>query len=102
VRAPDALQKYIEDPLSEAIIPGTLPRPAEFDVYLSDTGIFCRQIVEQPVGAGGIAEEVPQPPGTLCICFKRDLGRHHAQSGYTRPTTLMRFASQSVVPNAVP
>jgi len=64
-----ALQKYIEDPLSEAIIQGTLPRPAEFDVYLGDTGIFCRQIVEQPVGVGGIAEEVAQPPGTPLYLF---------------------------------
>src|SRR4051794_40802941 len=39
-----ALQKYIEDPLSDAIIQGTLPRPAELEVYLGDTGIFCRQI----------------------------------------------------------
>ncbi len=30
-----ALQKYIEDPLSEALIQGTLPRPAELEVYLS-------------------------------------------------------------------
>ncbi len=29
-----ALQKYIEDPLSEALIQGTLARPAEFDVFL--------------------------------------------------------------------
>ena len=33
-----ALQKYIEDPLSEAIIQGSLPRPAELEVYLGDTG----------------------------------------------------------------
>jgi ATP-dependent Clp protease ATP-binding subunit ClpC len=55
-----ALQKYIEDPLSEALIQGTLPRPADLEVYLGDTGIFCRQIPkegeEQLVGAGGPAE----------------------------------------------
>ncbi|HEV1285128.1 MAG TPA: hypothetical protein VNU44_07455 [Bryobacteraceae bacterium] len=28
-----ALQKYIEDPLSEALIQGTLPRPSELEVY---------------------------------------------------------------------
>ena len=52
-----ALQKYIEDPLSEALIQGSLPRPAEFEVYLADGGIFCRQLLEQPVGAP--AEDAP-------------------------------------------
>ncbi len=49
-----ALQKYIEDPLAEALIQGSLPRPADLEVYLSDTGIFCRPIKEMqelPVGA---------------------------------------------------
>jgi ATP-dependent Clp protease ATP-binding subunit ClpC len=49
------LQKYIEDPLSEALIQGSLPRPSELEVYLSDSGIYCRPIAgelqEQPVGA---------------------------------------------------
>jgi ATP-dependent Clp protease ATP-binding subunit ClpC len=49
-----ALQKYIEDPLSEALIQGSLARPAEFEVYLGENGIFCRQL--QPVG-----EPQPQP-----------------------------------------
>ncbi len=31
-----ALQKYIEDPLSEALIQGSLARPAEFEVYLGE------------------------------------------------------------------
>lgn len=52
-----ALQKYVEDPLSDAIIQGTLPRPAELEVYLGDTGIFCRQVAKEgeevPVGVGG-------------------------------------------------
>src|SRR5476649_989303 len=64
-----ALQKYIEDPLSEALIQGTLPRPAELEVYLGDTGIYYRQInaeVETPVTAGGPAEVVP---GTLLYTF---------------------------------
>ncbi len=39
-----ALQKYIEDPLSEALIQGSLQRPAEYEVFLGETGIFCRQI----------------------------------------------------------
>jgi ATP-dependent Clp protease ATP-binding subunit ClpC len=52
-----ALQKYIEDPLSEALIQGSLPRPSEFEVYLGDRGIYCRQLQEQPVGAPG--DEAP-------------------------------------------
>jgi ATP-dependent Clp protease ATP-binding subunit ClpC len=53
-----ALQKYIEDPLSEALIQGSLPRPSEFEVYLGDSGIMCQQISgegaeeEATVGAG--------------------------------------------------
>jgi ATP-dependent Clp protease ATP-binding subunit ClpC len=48
-----ALQKFVEDPLSEALIQGSLPRPAELEVYLSETGLFVRevkQLEEQPVG----------------------------------------------------
>ena len=65
-----ALQKYIEDPLSEALIQGSLPRPGEFEVYLSDTGIYCRQLnkpeeslenVEAVVGAGGTAVATYEP-----------------------------------------
>ena len=52
-----ALQKFIEDPLSEALIQGTLPRPSELEVYLGESGIYCRPIAgelqEQPVGAPG-------------------------------------------------
>ena len=50
-----ALQKYVEDPLSEALIQGSLPRPSELEVYLGDTGIYYRVIqqeaAEQLVGA---------------------------------------------------
>jgi len=63
-----ALQKYIEDPLSEALIQGTLPRPAELEVYLGETGLFVRpinQAEEQLVGAGGDAP----PPGTPLYTF---------------------------------
>ncbi|MGO9128853.1 MAG: ATP-dependent Clp protease ATP-binding subunit [Bryobacteraceae bacterium] len=45
-----ALQKYIEDPLSEALIQGSLPRPAQFEIYLGDTGIYCRQVKESKEG----------------------------------------------------
>jgi len=56
-----ALQKYIEDPLSEALIQGNLQRPAEYEVYLGETGIFCRLIQaegEVAVGAGAETEAV--------------------------------------------
>jgi len=44
------LQKYIEDPLSEALIQGSLPRPAELEIYLGDTGIYFRQVKESKEG----------------------------------------------------
>jgi ATP-dependent Clp protease ATP-binding subunit ClpC len=51
-----ALQKFIEDPLSEALIQGSLLRPAEYEIYLNETGIFCRVIGGEgdvaTVGAG--------------------------------------------------
>ena len=60
-----ALQKYIEDPLSELLIQGNLPRPAELEVYLGDTGIFYRQVnvpVPEAVTANGETEAVPAAP----------------------------------------
>src|SRR6476661_3852140 len=39
-----ALQKYVEDPLSEALIQGVLPKPSELEIYLGDTGIYYRQV----------------------------------------------------------
>jgi ATP-dependent Clp protease ATP-binding subunit ClpC len=64
-----ALQKYVEDPLSEALIQGTLPRPAELEVFLGDGGIYCRQLIEQPVGvAEGTVAEAP-PPATVLYQF---------------------------------
>ena len=63
-----ALQKYIEDPLSESLIQGTLPRPAELEVYLGDTGIYYRQVnaEAEAVPAGGPVEPAP---GTLLYTF---------------------------------
>ena len=64
-----ALQKYIEDPLSESLIQGTLPRPSELEVYLGDTGIYYRQLNvegDAPVTAGGPVEPTP---GTLLYTF---------------------------------
>jgi ATP-dependent Clp protease ATP-binding subunit ClpC len=73
-----ALQKYIEDPLSEALIQGSLARPAEFEVYLGEGGIYCRQMQPvdqpQPVAAGEgapAAEEVAPPaPGIPLYMFE--------------------------------
>ncbi len=66
-----ALQKYIEDPLSEALIQGSLPRPSELEVYLGDTGILlppgAGELQEQPVGAP--AEEKAPVPGTALYLF---------------------------------
>ena len=63
-----ALQKYIEDPLSEALIQGSLPRPSELEVYLGEGGIYCRQLQEEPVGVaeGGVAE-APLPAGHCAV-----------------------------------
>src|SRR5205823_1366273 len=63
-----ALQKYIEDPLSEALIQGTLPRPSELEVYLGDTGIYYRQLgVEGEAPVTELAPEVAA--GTLLYTF---------------------------------
>jgi ATP-dependent Clp protease ATP-binding subunit ClpC len=72
-----ALQKYIEDPLSEALIQGSLARPADFEVYLGEGGIYCRQLQEQPqpqpvaAGEGAPVEELPAPaPGMPLYMFE--------------------------------
>ncbi|HMF74904.1 MAG TPA: ATP-dependent Clp protease ATP-binding subunit [Bryobacteraceae bacterium] len=65
-----ALQKYIEDPLSEALIQGSLPRPSELEIYLGENGIYCRQLGDlegQPVAAGDV-ETLPAP-GTPLYLF---------------------------------
>jgi len=41
-----ALQKYVEDPLSEALIQGGLQRPATLEIYLSGEGLAFRPVVE--------------------------------------------------------
>jgi ATP-dependent Clp protease ATP-binding subunit ClpC len=60
-----AIQRYIEDPLSEALIQGSLERPADIEIYLTETGLFYRPAapVEEPVAAGaGEASSEPAPP----------------------------------------
>ncbi len=43
-----ALQKYIEDPLSEALIQGTFEqRPAFIEVYLDKDQLFYRPVGEE-------------------------------------------------------
>ena len=41
-----ALQKYVEDPLSEALIQGGVQRPATLEVYVSGEGLGFRPVVE--------------------------------------------------------
>jgi len=41
-----ALQKYVEDPLSEALIQGGLQRPATLEIFLSADGLSFRPVVE--------------------------------------------------------
>ena len=65
-----ALQKYIEDPLSEALIQGTLPRPADLEVYLGDTGIFYRQLnVEVEATVPPAEAPIEAPTGVLLYTF---------------------------------
>ena len=67
-----ALQKYIEDPLSEALIQGNLQRPANYEVYLNETGIFCRLVQvegEVPVAAGAEAEAPVSVPAISLYPF---------------------------------
>jgi ATP-dependent Clp protease ATP-binding subunit ClpC len=45
-----ALQKYIEDPLSEALIQGTIPKPAELEVILEGDGLYYRPAGSQTEG----------------------------------------------------
>ena len=62
-----ALQKYIEDPLADAIIQGSIQRPAELEIYLGDTGIFCRPVRED--GEEGVPVGAPEEPGTPLYTF---------------------------------
>ncbi len=41
-----ALQKYVEDPLSEALIQGNIQRPATLEVYVSGENLSFRQVLE--------------------------------------------------------
>jgi ATP-dependent Clp protease ATP-binding subunit ClpC len=39
-----ALQRYLEDPLSEALIQGLIPRPAFLEVFLENDGLYYRPV----------------------------------------------------------
>jgi ATP-dependent Clp protease ATP-binding subunit ClpC len=41
-----ALQKYVEDPLSEALIQGDIQRPATLQIYVGEEGLAFRPVVE--------------------------------------------------------
>jgi ATP-dependent Clp protease ATP-binding subunit ClpC len=65
-----ALQKYVEDPLSEALIQGSLPRPSELEIFLGENGLYCRQIADlegEPVAAGQTAGEAPAQASPLYL-----------------------------------
>src|SRR5205085_2168330 len=51
--------------LDVVILFTSLPRPAELEVYLGETGIYCRPVKEgegELVGAGATATETPGTP----------------------------------------
>ena len=54
----------------EALIQGSLPRPAEFEVYLGDAGIYCRQLRSNRSASPKAASRAP-PPDHRAICFRR-------------------------------
>ena len=60
-----ALQKFIEDPLSEALIQGQLPRPGDLEVFLGDNGMYYRPVNEaeeaESEGEGGVAVAEASP-----------------------------------------
>jgi ATP-dependent Clp protease ATP-binding subunit ClpC len=50
-----ALQRYIEDPLSEALIQGTITtRPAFIEVYLEGDQLFYRQVGDGAEKSDGV------------------------------------------------
>jgi hypothetical protein len=46
VRCGSALQKYVEDPFSEALIQGGIQRPATLQIYVGEEGLAFRPVVE--------------------------------------------------------
>ena len=62
-----ALQKFIEDPLSEALIQGQLPKPADLEIFLESDGMYYRPVDESggsesgDDGEGGVAVAQASP-----------------------------------------
>jgi ATP-dependent Clp protease ATP-binding subunit ClpC len=46
-----ALQKYVEDPLSEALIQGEIHPPAVLEVIVENEGLYYRSVNDKLVGA---------------------------------------------------
>ena len=57
-----ALQKFIEDPLSEALIQGQLPKPADLEIFVGEDGMYYR-----PVEAGAEAESGGEGEGGVAV-----------------------------------
>ena len=55
-----ALQKFVEDPLSEALIQGVLPRPADLEIFLAEGGMYYRS-------AGETGAEEGEGEGTVAV-----------------------------------
>ncbi len=55
-----ALQKYLEDPLSEALIQGSIHRPADLEVFLQNDCLYYR-----PVGSAAGTEDTAAPEPVL-------------------------------------
>jgi ATP-dependent Clp protease ATP-binding subunit ClpC len=51
-----ALQKYIEDPLSEALIQGEIQTPAVLEVIVSNEALFYRSVNDKLVGASPLSQ----------------------------------------------
>ena len=67
-----ALQRFIEDPLSEAIIQKQLPLPAEIEIYRGPDGLYYRRIdlpEAEGVGESGAAVAVAVESGSLLYAF---------------------------------
>ena len=65
-----ALQRYVEDPLSEVLIQGGLPQPAELQIFRGPDGIYFRRLdlpegESEAEGDGGVAIAT----GTLLYAF---------------------------------
>jgi ATP-dependent Clp protease ATP-binding subunit ClpC len=59
-----ALQKYIEDPLSETLIQGVLERPAELEIFLGENGMYYRYARKEGAEEqeGGVAVSTAAEP----------------------------------------